>query len=128
MAENLLLLSAYFGDEKYKMMADPMIQTMFSQAEKYPASYALWASLVLMQSNPFFELAIIGDDWKDKADQINAEFIPNLVMASSANNVDGFSLLSDRFKEGQTLLYLCKNHTCDLPETDIKVVLAACKK
>jgi uncharacterized protein YyaL (SSP411 family) len=127
MAENLLLLSAYFGDHSFKKIAEPMILNMFAQSEKYPSSYALWSSMALLLANPYFEVAVIGEQWQEISDQLNSEYLPNMVLASSRDNINELPLFLNRFREGETLIYICKDHVCLLPETDMKKVLADLK-
>jgi uncharacterized protein YyaL (SSP411 family) len=128
MAENLMFLHAYFGDESYRKIALPMIGSMFNQFQKYPASFALWGSLILQQSNPFYEIAIVGDNWADLQEQLSAEYLPNIISAASAKNVVEIPLLTERQKPGETLIYVCKDHTCEFPENDLKKVIASLKK
>ena len=128
MAENLMLLSAYFANESYSKIAVPMIESMFSQLSIYPASYSLWASVLLQHSYPFYEVAIVGDKWAEMMIQLSAEYLPNIISAASLKNESKLPLLTDRLKSGETLIYICKDQTCKLPESDIKKAIADLQK
>jgi uncharacterized protein len=128
MAENLMILSAYFGLAGYSKIASPMIETMYQKVAKYPASYALWASLLLKQAYPYYEVAIVGDKWSELLVQLSAEYLPNIISAASAKNVVEIPLLTERQKPDETLIYVCKDQACELPENDLKKVIASLKK
>jgi len=128
MAENLIMLSAYFGNENYKEIALPMIGSIYQQVIKYPTSYALWASMLLKHAYPYYEIAIVGDKWAENLVQLTAEYLPNIISAASAKNVIEIPLLSERQKPDETLIYVCKDQACELPETDIKKVIVSLNK
>jgi uncharacterized protein len=128
MAENLIILAAYFGNAGYKKIAVSMISAMYEQLSKYPSSYSLWASLMLQQANPYYEVAIVGDKWADLLGQLSVDYLPNMISAASSKNSSDLPLLFDRQQPGETLIYVCKDQACELPETDLKRVIALLKK
>ena len=61
-----------------------------------------------------YQVAIVGE----KADELRAEFekrfLPNcIIMGSKAES--SLPLLKDKFKQGETLIYVCRNKACGLP-------------
>ena len=105
-----------------------MIESMFSQLSSYPASYSLWASVLLQHSYPFYEVAIVGDKWAEMMVQLSAEYLPNIISAASSKNESKLPLLTDRHKAGETLIYICQDQTCKLAESDMKKSIADLQK
>jgi len=74
----------------------------------------------------FYEIAISGKDALHQLKEINEHYIPNKLIAGSTkkNNVP---LLRDRFVETETLMYVCVNSACQLPEKEVKKALKQLK-
>jgi hypothetical protein len=81
-------------------------------------SHANWLQLVLFMNQPFFEIAIVGDEYKSKAQQLLQYSIPNSIVASTENQSD-ISILQERYSEGNTLIYVCLHGSCKLPVTEV---------
>jgi uncharacterized protein len=114
MAHNLYKLGYYFGTTTYKTMADGMLAKMAQQLKKYPSWYSHWANAALIQAYELYQIVIIGPN----AQQLYAGFsnyVPNAVFAVSQDGKGNLALFENRFVEGETLIYVCKNQTCYLP-------------
>ena len=66
------------------------------------------------------EIAIVGTRSEEFAKEVNTLFIPNKVMMASESANPDFPLLADKKAEGKTLIYLCKNYECQLPNETIE--------
>ena len=65
------------------------------------------------------EIAIVGEEALSKAEKINQVYIPGKVIMASRSGEEEYELLKGRYQEGQTLIYLCRNYTCQRPVSSI---------
>ena len=86
--------------------------------KKYPSGYANYASLILKKINPYYELAVLGEDAHNIAMQINQKYVPNkLLLGSFASSK--LELLKNKYVEGSTMIYVCENKTCQIPTSNV---------
>jgi uncharacterized protein len=112
MMKNLGRLSVIFDKNDYKDVHFAMLSTMADAIKMYPTSFSKWASGLLSAVHPPFEIAVMGDDYFDKALAINALFLPNKIVMASPEQDAELPLL-DRNTEGG--IFLCQNYACHLP-------------
>lgn len=118
MAKNLFKLSHYFDQNEYKKMATTMLNNVKPDMEKYPSEYANWSDLMLNYTNPYYEVAIVGKDVKEKIVELNKSYLPNkLIIGSIGEN--NLPLLENRYSPGETLIYVCTNRVCKIPSEDV---------
>ncbi len=120
MAHNLLKLSVLLGKESYKDSAVEMLKAMRDAVERYPSSFARWASVMFALVHPIREIAIVGDQATQFAQEINQLYLPNKVLMASAQANDNFPLLSGRNANGVTNIYICENYACQLPVQSVE--------
>jgi uncharacterized protein len=118
MAINLYKLSKLYPDDKYELVARQMLKNVQVNFKENAQSHANWLQLVLFMNQPFFEIAIVGDEYKTKAQQLLQYCIPNSIVASTENQSD-ISILQERYSEGNTLIYVCLHGSCKLPVTEV---------
>jgi len=116
MAEQLYLLGIYFNQPHYEKLSREMIGRLLPQVD-YPSAFSNWLRLLLNHSGKSKELAICGEEALQYLPKINCQYLPQIVLAGS-NKVSALPFLEHRFKEGQTLFYVCRNKTCDAPTPD----------
>ena len=114
MANNLHHLYLLLGKPEYRMIAEKMIQHITHQFAKYPMAYANWGNLVLKKTEPFYEVAILGDNAKGILNELQKPFRPNVLWAFSKLE-SKIPILTDRLINGKTLIYVCKEGVCQLP-------------
>ncbi|WP_010228053.1 hypothetical protein [Gillisia marina] len=59
--------------------------------------------------------------------ELNTQYLPNVLIAGSEVESENSPLFQHRFKEGQDLIYVCTNGACQLPVTTIKAALELIK-
>lgn len=123
MAENLFTLSHHFGNTHYLETAKTMLHHVTTDFENYGAGYSNWLNLFLNYSGTYYEVAIVGENAKTLAAEFNSMYLPNVLVTASTTDSD-LHLLKYRYQEGETLIYVCINNTCQLPVTTV----AAAKK
>jgi len=117
MARNLLKLSIYFGHQHYADIAHQMLERIFPSID-YPAAFSNWLSLLLDFSPDACQVAVCGPDAHRVGAEISKHYLPHATLAGAVSETN-LPFLADRYHEGRTEIYVCKNHTCDLPSTDV---------
>ncbi len=118
MVRNLLRLSVFFANEKYKILAVNMLRAVFDSFERYPTSFGRWASGAISVVYPPYEIAVVGKTATSDILPINALFLPNKIAMASVES-DDFPLLEGKMAKntegGQSLIYVCQNYACQKP-------------
>ena len=120
MAKNLFKLSHYFDNSHYSKTAMSMLNNVKPELLEYPSGYSNWFDLMLNYAQPFYEVAIVGKDAKEKITELNKTYIPNKLIAGS--------LLENRFNLDNTFIYVCVNKACKLPVSDVNDAIKLVKK
>ncbi len=123
MVHNLQQLGILLGKENYKAIAYAMLTQVQSSIEKYPTSFAKWASAMQNIIHPTHEIAIIGSRALVKAKVISQQFIPNRVIMAAKVPNEAYPLLEGKTVGSDTLIFVCKNYTCQLPVKTVEEVL-----
>lgn len=120
MANVLQYLSVYFENSYYESIVEKMLLHIVPDID-YPSAFSNWLSLFVNHSYHGRELAICGADALDYAAKTNAQYLPQVLLAGSEKESE-LPFLKNRFSENQTLFYVCRNKTCDLPTGDFSNV------
>jgi uncharacterized protein YyaL (SSP411 family) len=123
MAKNLFRLSKLYPDKEYRAVASQMLKNVQKNFEKNTQSHANWLHLALFFERPFYEIAVVGDAFKEKAGRILPHYLPHTILAGTEKE-SPLSLFQDRPSEGETLIYVCQHGACGLPVTQAEEVLA----
>ena len=121
MVENLYYLSVVFEKPEWHIRSQNLTKCILDMVLKYPASFAIWAGIVLKQAIGINEIILTGSG----QDQIKLDllrlFIPNKVFQSA--DIEGaFPLLRHKIYKNTPLIYLCKNNTCLAPAGEISEI------
>jgi len=119
MAKNLFKLSHYYSNNHYLKVSKQMLNNLKDRAVQYGSGHSNWLQLMNYFSNDYYEIAISGENAKEKLLEINKSYIPNKLIAGSTSNSE-IPLMKDRFNEDETYIYICVDGACKLPETDTK--------
>ena len=113
-------------NDEFKNMSINMLNNIKPHMNNYGSGYANYASLMLKQINPYYEIAIVGKEAQAKKLEINKYYYPNKLFIGSleASNLD---LLEGKFVEGSTMIYVCENKVCQLPTSNIKEAIKQIK-
>jgi len=118
MAKNLFKLSHYFDNDHFSKTAMSMLNNVKPEMKEYPSAYSNWFDLMLNYAQPFYEVAIVGAEAKQKITELNKTYLPNKLIAGSLleNNMP---LLENRYSPDNTFIYVCVNKACKLPVTKV---------
>ena len=118
MAKNLYFLSQYFDNKLYEEISMQLIKNVFDDLTKNLGYYSNWAQAMLLQVYQAIEIAIVGKDWKEKLVQFQKNYLPNIIY--SGGEIEGtLPLLENKMAEGRTMIYVCKNKSCNLPVENV---------
>ena len=123
LAKGLFYLGIYFDNSNYNTIASQMLNNVHPGMAAYGSSYSNWGILLLHYTEPFNEIVIAGKEADQKRMDLNQYYIPNKILAGSIHSNSKLSLLEQRFIEGKTMIYVCRNKTCKLPVEDIAAAI-----
>jgi hypothetical protein len=122
MARNLWTLAKITGNETYKKVSGKMLNHVTKDMEAYPSGHSNWAVLAMQQAFPFYEVCIVGKAVDELMNAFKEHYNPNAIFVYSKTASD-IALLKERYKADETLIYVCKNHTCSAPVKTIEEAL-----
>ncbi|GLB50661.1 thioredoxin domain-containing protein [Neptunitalea lumnitzerae] len=126
MAHNLKKLGIYTGKKFYTDTYQKMLSNIIADTLEYPRSYTNWLTLALEKQSSTYEVIIVGDIAKETLLAFKEHYIPNAIFAISTSEAQ-LPIFKNRYKPNQTLIYVCKNNTCQLPVTTIEEAMAIIK-
>lgn len=121
-ALNLFRLSHYSDRQDYRDKAIDMLHTRAEELLHDGASHSNWGLLMLDAVAPFHEVAIVGKSVNEKLLAFHKHYLPNVIFALS-ETASALPLLQNRYVEGRTLIYVCRNNACQLPVTGVEDAL-----
>ena len=117
MAKNLFLLGAWFGDPAWTNRSREMLTAMVPSIGKYPGQYTNWMQLALWHSVPFYEVAVCGPEAREQSAPLRKSYLPQCLLATSGEASD-LPLFRGRFNPPKTLIYICREGSCQRPLED----------
>lgn len=122
MAKNLFKLSHYFDNEHFSKTAMTMLNNVKPEMGTYPSGYSNWFDQMLNYAHPYYEVAIVGKDAKQKINELNQHYVPNKLIAASTTE-NNMPLLESRYNPQETFIYVCVNKACKLPVKEVNKAL-----
>lgn len=116
-------LSTVFYDGILRKRFLQMLASLQPAVEKYPTSFGMWAALIqgVLFNN---EIVITGIHSNATIPNILSHYTPNKVLLVSEENPNNsIPILSDKTYTSEPLYYLCKNNTCQPPQTSLSKFL-----
>ncbi len=86
------------------------------------SNYTDWGSLLLQTTYPYYEIAVVGNNALEKAEDLHAHYLPNTLIVASSVKSD-LPLFEERFFEDDTYIFVCQNNSCKLPTTSVSDAL-----
>lgn len=121
-AKSLFLIGTYLDKSTYIERSKQMLANVKPRLEKSISYHSNWGQLYFWLANPLIEIVVVGEDAVNQKRKIEELFLPNVLILGSKIESD-LPLLQNRYVNGQTTFYLCKNHTCKLPVTKVDNLL-----
>jgi uncharacterized protein YyaL (SSP411 family) len=127
MAKNLLMLGNYFYKDDWVEKARQMLHVLSPKVTtEAPDFYSNWCRLYLDVVRPPFEVAIVGDNFEAKRNELMRHYLPNALLLGGKDE-GSLELLKEKLQEGETLIYVCRDKVCKLPVAEVEKALALMK-
>ncbi|CAM4371138.1 thioredoxin domain-containing protein [Zobellia roscoffensis] len=126
MAHNLFQLGHLEYNTDYIEKSKRMLSTMVPAIKESAPSYSKWNALLLNNTYPYFEIAIVGKDAGILVKALNKIQLSNALVVGSKIESDA-PLFKDRYVDEGTFIYVCQNTTCKLPVKTIDEALKQLK-
>jgi uncharacterized protein YyaL (SSP411 family) len=114
LASGLFKLSRFFYNDIYEESAINLLKAIKNYAVMNPTFHSYWLTAAVNLAFPFYEVGIVGDNFKNERNEISKMFLPNIILFGGENE-DSLEILKSRFIAGKTLIYICENRVCQLP-------------
>lgn len=120
MANNLFDLGTILADESWKKMAKQMLSNVSADIEKSAAYYANWGILMNKIAYPNYEIVITGTEALELKKEFVRMYYPNAIVAGAIKeSKNKLALFKNRFKENESLIFVCQEKQCQLGLTNI---------
>ena len=96
-----------------------MLTTMLPYVTDYSDSYANWSHLLLNVSHPYFEIAVVGPEAKERCTELQQLNLPNTLIVGTSEKSE-LPLFEDRYFEDETYIFVCQNRVCKLPVNSVE--------
>ena len=123
MAKNLFVLSKYFENNNFLKQSKKMLSKINGQIPGYPQGYSNWLDLKLNFTHSFYEIVVTGENAVAIINELNNEYLPNIILDGSTKQEHQSPLTKNRFKTGENLIYVCTNGACQLPVHSVQECL-----
>jgi uncharacterized protein YyaL (SSP411 family) len=127
-ANSLFKLGHCYSNKNYLKTSEQMLNNVKEDVKRNPGNYSNWLNLMTNLTKPFYEVVVAGN----KASEVNNKLInnynPNILIAGTTKENNTLPLLSYKFNEDQTFIYVCVNGTCKKPQTSITEALESIEK
>ncbi|HMX85490.1 MAG TPA: thioredoxin domain-containing protein, partial [Saprospiraceae bacterium] len=91
-----------------------------------PESYASWLKLASLIHRTPYEIAITGDNSEQFRAEMQKHYLPDAIYLGGKTE-GTLELLKGKVQSGSTLIYVCKEKVCKLPQKTVKEALAEMK-
>ncbi len=129
MAKALFRLGTILNKSEYMDMADQMLNNIHSKFNTYLPAYTNWAQLLMWKSQPFYEIALVGEKSLELNKELQRNYIPNsVVLGSKQKKEENLELLEMKWVDGESIIYVCENYSCQLPVNEVAKALKQLKR
>ncbi|MCH7535593.1 MAG: thioredoxin domain-containing protein [Bacteroidetes bacterium] len=126
MAKSIHLLGLLLDNSDYIEKSTQMLNNVKNDMQRYASGYSNWGMLMINRILPFYEIAIVGNDFDEKRKEISERYIPNKLLMGSKNESE-LPLLMNKYLKGSTMIYVCLDKTCKMPTEDVSKALGLIK-
>jgi uncharacterized protein YyaL (SSP411 family) len=125
LAEVLYVLGEYYANSSYLEMSKAMLNMVAPQLAANGPYYANWAYLMGLTTTGPYEVAVMGKEASSKSNRLRENYLPTaLFMGGEEENLP---LLENKHVDGKTIIYVCRNKVCKLPEEDVEKAMKQLK-
>ncbi|MCH2233388.1 MAG: thioredoxin domain-containing protein [Crocinitomicaceae bacterium] len=112
MANALFVLGTLTDNADWIEISRQMLANVYNDMTSYPSSYSNWGILGMHFTEPFYEVALTGDQWESEYQGLANSYVPNKVLMGGKDGK--LPLLEGKFL-GETTIFVCVNKACQMP-------------
>lgn len=127
MAKNLFYLGLYFDNADYTQKSKQMLINVQKDLLNNIKFYSNWGILELQFIKQPYEIAIVGNDYKNILKGFDANYLPNSIFLGGKNE-GTLALLEGKLIPNKTTIYVCQNKACLLPTNNVGTAIKQLKK
>ncbi|MFN5181781.1 MAG: thioredoxin domain-containing protein [Bacteroidota bacterium] len=114
MAGNLYSLFQLTGNNYYKKCAEKMLNNVIHEISPYISAYSNWGILLMKIISNSIEVVLCGTKSEQKYLELLQNYRPNILVGySESENFSPF--FKNRFQLNKSLIYVCRNQSCNAP-------------
>ena len=122
LARDLFYLGQYLYQPDYQAKARQMLNNVIINLPEGGPSTANWSILLSHLVYPFYEVAIVGEDWTAQRAALDQQYLPNALLLGGATE-GKLPLLANKLRPGQTMIYVCRDKSCQRPTDQVDEAL-----
>ena len=123
-AECYLLMGHLTGDFDYHDRFEQIVRSGDRLLEAAPSAMGHLLAVLATSNMGYREVAVAGPDALRWAAQLADGYRPNVLLAPGTGSDESVPLLRGRYREGQTLAYVCERGVCQVPVASAEEMLA----
>ena len=125
LAHSLHTLGLIYGDNSYLKLANQMLANVKDAILKTGSFHGNWAGFMLKNLFPFYEIAITGKNALEFRQKLDQSYHPGRIFAGTVSG-SKIPLLVNRMLD-DTTIFVCENHSCQLPVNTVEAALSQMK-
>ena len=118
------LMASYEGNAEVRAQIQQVLSSLSPNIYDHPLSYSLWGRLVLRMQ---YEKEVVLSGTKDTVSvlqqHLSKKYLPHILLAGTSGPETKPLLISNKYQAHQTLIYVCKQHVCTLPDRRLEDAL-----
>ena len=122
----LFKLGHILSNKYYLKTASQMANNVKNDIASYGPGYSNWATLITYHTYPFYEIAIVGKEYKQTICQFQTYHLPNTIVIGTEKNSD-LDILKNKSTKGMTYIYVCEDGACQQPTININKAISQIK-
>jgi uncharacterized protein len=123
MAHNLLQLGMLFEKPEWVQRSARMLEDIGPRLKRFSPSFANWATLMVNHVYPFHTVVIAGENAGEYLAELSGRFLPGTLLAASTGPDNVLPVFAQRYKIGQTRIYVCSMGVCKQPVDTVQAAL-----
>ena len=127
MGKNLFVLGHYFYNDQYITMSEKMLNNVRQNALQGGIYYANWDILMGWFASAPYEVSVVGKNSDSLRKELNTHYLPNIIL-SGTKSKSNLPVLGGKWSEDETSIYVCRNHVCQAPVSDLSAALQMIKQ
>ena len=113
-ASVLHALGLHLDEQNFIELAAKMVSKVKKLLLAEPSHMTAWASAALAQVHPPAEVAVAGPEAEQFRINLEKKYFPDKIITGSTRQ-SRIPLLQERFLDGETMIYVCRDKACKLP-------------